>query len=594
MKIMENSSQQLLEKLIASTIQERSRIEEPKNRSRYFIFNKLIEKNDRSVYAVLYSNVPERVRKDVDWANKKNDKLLFRIGEFFIPARAKISADGIVIYFSISDINNIGIDFSQIKEATNYGIEYIMDNRELVDYLINFLKSKSGNKNSFIEYLFQSKGVKLFDNKIIFKERHGLNNSQINAINKSLSQNVTFIWGPPGTGKTKTMASLVAFLLKNNKRVLLSALSNKALDQLLINTIDLLSMENSLKNISLARAGSTMDDKVRGLSREAFSNFGFESKKAGTRWSQHVRNSNLVAANFTMLTFPRTANPGLFDYVIADEISMANIPSIVAASFFSKKSLVLGGDPEQLPPIYPEDVDEPDKYFRDNIFKISKITGTNDPMVAFLDTQYRMHKEIGDLVGDIFYKSEGGLHTGINDSKDSEKFASRIIFVHSPGPVGFLGSDYSHPEDQKRFNERHSETIVKIFLIAVRRGYKPEDIGIIAPYNAQVVQIENDLEEACKKNHIDYNETKVSTVHSFQGQERKVIIMDITDDDILPSNLTSKRQLLNVSLSRAKEQLFIIGNYKYLKNEKFFSRSQIELFEQILSHSKIMKLKKNQ
>ncbi|MBN1187648.1 MAG: AAA family ATPase [Bacteroidales bacterium] len=588
---MNDSSKNIIRELIDATVQERNRIEEPKNRSRYFIFDKVNEKLEESVYTVVYANAPERVFKDVSWAIRKDDELLFRIGDFFLPAKAGISNYGLIIKFDISDISKSGIDIPILKDATNYGIEYIMDNRELIDYLINFLRSKSEVINPFIYYLFQKKDVEVLPNKITFKDNRLLNESQINAINKSLSQNVTFIWGPPGTGKTITLGSLAAFLIQNNRRVLLSALSNKALDQLLIKTVEQLKF--NLKSISVARCGSTMDDEVRGFSRDSFSNFQFESKKAGTNWSRHVRNSNLVAANFTMLTFPRSADPGFFDCVIADEVSMANIPSIIATSYFAKKYFIVGGDPRQLPPIYPEDADEPNMYFRDNIFQIAKINNAEDPRAAFLDTQYRMHKEISNLVSDIFYKDFGGLHTGIDFSKDNEKFKNRIIFIHSPGSVGLFGSDYFESEDQRRFNTKHSESIVRIFMVILKKGYPPEDIGIIAPYNAQVVQIESDLIKTCKKYKINYHDIKISTVHSFQGQERKVIIMDITDDNINPSNLTAKWQLINVALSRAKEQLFIIGNYKYLINKEYFSDNEILLFKKILKHSKIMTLKES-
>jgi len=458
-----------------------------------------------------------------------------------------------------------------------------------MDYLINFLRSKSETVNPFIYYLFLRKEVEVLPNEIIFKGNKILNESQINAINKSLSQNVTFIWGPPGTGKTITLASLAAFLIKNDRRVLLSALSNKALDQLLIKTVE--QLKDNLESISVARCGSTMNDEVKGFSRDAFSNFQFESKKAGTKWSQHLKNSNLVAANFAMLTFPRSANPGFFDCVIADEVSMANIPSIIATSFFAKKYFIVGGDPRQLPPIYPEDADEPNMYFRDNIFQIARISNAEDPRAAFLDTQYRMHKKISDLVSDIFYKDFGGLHTGIDFSKDNKKFKNRIIFIHSPGSVGLFGSDYFDSEDQRRFNTKHSESIVRVFMIILKKGYNPEDIGIIAPYNAQVVQIRSDLVKTCKNFKINCHDIKVSTVHSFQGQERKVIITDITDDNINPSNLTAKWQLINVALSRAKELLFIIGNYKYLIDKQYFNDDEILLFKKILKHSKIMTLK---
>jgi superfamily I DNA and/or RNA helicase len=147
-----------------------------------------------------------------------------------------------------------------------------------------------------------------------------------------------------------------------------------------------------------------------------------------------------------------------------------------------------------------------------------------------------------------------------------------------------MGAGYVDTEDQRRFNEVHAEAAVKAALVALKQGVKPSDIGIIAPYNAQVVQILRKLRQVPKTNQVD--KVKVSTVHSFQGQERRVIVVDFTDDDVAPTHLTAKWQLINVALSRAKEQLIMVGNREYLMNKEYFSDEEIETFEGLLTHAK--------
>ena len=78
---------------------------------------------------------------------------------------------------------------------------------------------------------------------------------------------------------------------------------------------------------------------------------------------------------------------------------------------------------------------------------------------------------------------------------------------------------------------------------------------------------------------------QVSTVHSFQGQERKQIIVDFTDDDIKPTQLTADQRLINVAISRAKEQLILVGNKGYLSNEQFFTQDKIKTFAKMLGFS---------
>jgi superfamily I DNA and/or RNA helicase len=58
------------------------------------------------------------------------------------------------------------------------------------------------------------------------------------AIRKALSQEITFIWGPPGTGKTKNLASILGLLISAGKRILLTANTNAAVDELLKKFLD--------------------------------------------------------------------------------------------------------------------------------------------------------------------------------------------------------------------------------------------------------------------------------------------------------------------------------------------------------------------
>ena len=582
-------SPKIMSELIDATRQERQRIEEPKNRSRYFLFGKVDESHRDKEYSVTFENAPDRVFRDARWSIRQGSSSLFRVGDIFISGTMQITSLGIEVSFPADEVNRLGVDIDAIKRVTDFGIDYVMDNRELTEQLLNFLQSRAHLQNSFLGPLLQDTNAVSIEPVGSPLASTDLNPSQRHAIEQALSQKVTFFWGPPGTGKTKTMAALAASLIKNNKRTLLTALSNMALDNLLLTTIRQLEIGNHASTTSVARLGSTMDERVEGFSRNAFNKSGFAAKKAGMRWSEHVKYASLVAGNFAMLTFPRAANPGTFDYVIADEVSMASIPSLAAASFFAGTGLVVGGDPFQLPPIYPEDSEEPNDWFRANVFEKAGVMRADDPRAAFLDTQYRMQQEIGDLVSEMFYRDVGGLKTGTEPLPEIGGFESRVVFIDSPGIVKKIGAVDEDSEEQRRFNEMHAESAVKAVLVALRRGVKLSDIGIIAPYNAQVVQILQILRQVSREHEIDLNDVKVSTVHSFQGQEKRVIVVDFTDDNIEPSHLTAKWQLINVALSRAKEQLIIVGNREYLMSKEYFSDEEVEIFKRLLNHARVLR-----
>lgn len=572
---------QILDDLIEATRQERNRIEDPKNRSRYFMFGKAEERQDKNGYSVTFENVPERVIRDARWSASRDTPSLFKIGDIFVEGTLDITSKGINVSINFQETTRLNVDIEALKPITDIGIDYVMDNRDLTDHLLDFLEFRKRLDNQFLDPLIQNARpvlTKPIAKAIVYKD---LNTSQKEAIEKALNQKVTFFWGPPGTGKTKTMGALAASLIQNGKRVLLTALSNMALDQLLLSTLERL--QNASVYTSIARLGSTMDERCRGFSRDAFNGTGFSAKRAGLRWSEHVKFASLVAGNFAMLAFPRAANPGQFDYVIADEVSMANIPSLVAASFFAKNGVVVGGDPHQLPPIYPEDAEEPNEWFRANIFDMAGVIERNDPRAAFLDTQYRMQHEIGDLVSQMFY--EGALKTGTDSLPPLKGFGGRVLFIHSPGPVETVGKTSFDTEEQRRYNEVHAESAAKAVLMALKHDVKPSDIGIIAPYNAQVVKILQKVRELSYQERLNVHGLKVSTIHSFQGQERRVIIVDFSDDNIKPTHLTAKWELINVALSRAKEQLIMIGNRNYLQSDTFFSKREINVFKRMLDRA---------
>lgn len=82
-----------------------------------------------------------------------------------------------------------------------------------------------------------------------------LNREQMEAINRSLGQQVTFIWGPPGTGKTRTIGALVQELLRREERVLVASHTNVAVDTALIRVIEALD-DNEIQNGTVIRVGT--------------------------------------------------------------------------------------------------------------------------------------------------------------------------------------------------------------------------------------------------------------------------------------------------------------------------------------------------
>jgi len=58
---------------------------------------------------------------------------------------------------------------------------------------------------------------------------------------------------------------------------------------------------------------------------------------------------------------------------------------------------------------------------------------------------------------------------------------------------------------------------------------------------------------------------------------------------VRPTHLTAKWQLINVALSRAKEQLVIVGNHEYLMSKEYFNEKEIEIFKRLLKHARLQR-----
>lgn len=169
-----------------------------------------------------------------DWRNRKQ----------YTQVTVSIEDEDVLGHLDSADKKTITIALEAdkgelIEEAT------LQDNAIfLLESLYNKLeRTKNGSSPSNIDgslKLFGLKPVSSFAPFISFSASNypDLNFEQQIAVLKSLSQEVTFIWGPPGTGKTQTLTSLIALLIQAGKKVLIATNTNAALDQILQKFID--------------------------------------------------------------------------------------------------------------------------------------------------------------------------------------------------------------------------------------------------------------------------------------------------------------------------------------------------------------------
>ncbi len=145
-------------------------------------------------------------------------------------------------------------DFGEMVRGCTISI----DNTALLEALAKTLEELFNNKSGvkFNHSLAESviNGVSVTESKpvditqVISENFQKLNDLQKEAVCKSLSETVLYLWGPPGTGKTKTLGVCIESLVNLNKKVLICSNTNQAVDQVLLKLCELYGSKSDIVN----------------------------------------------------------------------------------------------------------------------------------------------------------------------------------------------------------------------------------------------------------------------------------------------------------------------------------------------------------
>ena len=429
---------------------------------------------------------------------------------------------------------------------------------------------------------------------------------QETAVRMSLEQPITFVWGPPGTGKTQTLAKIAWAHIDKGERVLMLSYSNVSVDGAILRVT---SLKNDVFPGQLVRYGFPKDKRISEHPYLSSYNLAINNypdllkrrtqlqaekkrlekndpkliqvekelneirRELRAAESQCVRNAKFVATTVSKAIVDKEIRNGAFDVVIFDEASMATIPQIAYAAKLARKNFVCMGDFRQLPPIVQSSKESP---LNADIFQYCGITqavdqGSNHKWLCLLDTQYRMHPEIADFAGRSIYngllKSANGMTEKREKTVMAEPFAGCAMeFVDLSGTMStcIKSSDDSHANVLSAF---------VTFSLALKAA-QTQEVGIITPYHAQsrllhaMVRDVNELEALP-------HTIKCATVHQFQGSEEDVIVYDAVDCYRLPFPgaliaSTAGRyadRLFNVAMTRSKGKFICVANGSFMRNK---------------------------
>lgn len=474
-----------------------------------------------------------------------------------------------------------------------------------------------------------------------------LNPSQRAAVQLCADSNLAFVWGPPGTGKTATLAHVIDELLARGERILVASTTNAAIDQLLaklaarpsfasgtfvrlgrslaetfgaelrdivdhrqgarrdelarlrrrIGEVDQqlrfaraladdlapaiasqqslfadaptrLREASLLRVFSAAAAIAALDtrgqlrviaeriarlERVRALAKARVTARASEDRDVE---AQVIADARVVLCTLTNTYVSPLLAKQRFDVLIAEEAGMATLPPLFYAASLCDARAIMVGDPRQLPPIVQSNDDLVRRALGRSIFDITVPDAARSANVAMLDIQYRMHPAIGALVGSLFY---GGrlVHAAdrVDDIARGAPFPGRAVTV-----VDTASTCERSAKGSSRINRVSAERTAALAAEAVQGG--ATSIAVITPYAAQAAAIRQLLSARRIADAVDCN-----TIHSFQGRECDVVIIDLVDaPPMRPSALVADApNLLNVSLSRARGKLVIVADVAHFE-----------------------------
>jgi superfamily I DNA and/or RNA helicase len=423
-----------------------------------------------------------------------------------------------------------------------------------------------------------------------------LNESQQKAVKSALGDCcLSLIQGPPGTGKTQVIAEICLQLYRQNPnvRILVCSETHIAVNNLITrisehnedirivrirdkeqnSEVDEYSPESIMRTyIEWLRENCKIDDIVDVITN-TISNYQDISLEKALALSANIvgMTCNRVGA------YAFYSSNEMFDVAIIDEACKATLPEILMPLTVAKKAILVG-DPKQLPPVFcSEEIEIIRSIDNCNLLNFMYIDELflRSKNVTFLNKQYRMIDQIGDLINRLFYS--GKLINGRNEEAEDS-----IIWIDYVPTQTWPLNEMDIEGKQKIYNLNECEIINKVIMNLDTESRNGTSVAIISPYKHQVLMLRKLLQtESLRNLYIN-----IDSVDGFQGKECDVVIFSLTRTVGSFRFLADERRL-NVALSRARDKLIIIGNLDYTVRNSLLkavsAASKIQLYDEQFS-----------
>lgn len=415
------------------------------------------------------------------------------------------------------------------------------------------------------------------------------NTAQCDAIVKSLQNNIVFVWGPPGTGKTATLGFSVANLLKQGKRVLFVSNTNRAVDVGLLSILDALHevypgfdesestrfgeawlederleevlFENQVKSKLDSRKAEAVQlsqllDQYKALQEqvdelmvdggEVPQALDMQCQLQGEKIDRlggidHVEDEidrlinlneryELKKKKLVATTMAKVCTSELFynisyDAVVVDEASMAGIPYLLLMAAKSKHHLVVAGDPMQLPPIAITSDTEAREFLEQDVFSFVSGAETTEQL-------FKWHDEYPDFT--CFFDTQYRLKSDLAQVISTVFYEGRLETgtaqqkeLNGTASVALVDSSKYGPSIEQEKSERGFKPINQIHERLIEESLKKLKLKYAPEEVGIIVPFRSSTYQV--RSYLrekGFRGIEVGTIHTFQGREKKVIIFD--------------------------------------------------------------------
>ena len=397
---------------------------------------------------------------------------------------------------------------------------------------------------------------------------------------------VALVHGPPGTGKTTVLVEIVRRAVARGERVLATAPSNLAVDnlverlaaagvdgvrvghparvspQLLDRTLEARVSGHEAARIAAGLVAEALDlrrDARRRRERRGPGRFS-EARDAERRARELIAEARaledraerevldrapVVLATLTGLDAPVLAGRR-FALAVVDEATQAVEPAALLALLRAER-VVLAGDHRQLPPTVIAPAAAEGGLGVSLFERLAEAHG--EAALVTLAEQRRMNDAILAFPSRHVYAGRLRGHPSVADARlDDEPF----LLVDTAG----TGMEEGTPEgSESRHNEGEAELVAREVERVLALGVAPADVAVISPYDAQVQRLRQLLAVRVEQG------LEVDTVDGFQGREKDAVVVSLvrSNEDGEVGFLADVRRM-NVAITRARRKLVVVGD----------------------------------